>query len=199
MILEMGMRTAVVTLVLGLSFPVLLAQAQPTATPTRQSTKAPTPKATAPAPPRPAPTRATMTVMVTDRQGDPLAGVAVGVTGPVERDATTDAEGNVSFRNMGAGTYRLRFEHPAFITLERELSMQAGRTLRTSAALNKAPSPPPTPEPAAVPTPATPQLPPPGSQPATSLSIPDVFEANTIGRVRPKRQRSGARVSRRRR
>jgi mannose-6-phosphate isomerase-like protein (cupin superfamily) len=86
---------------------------------------------------------------------------------------------------MGAGTYRLRFEHPEFITLEREVSMQAGRALRTSAALNPAPPPPPAAEPAqvAAPTPLAPQLPPPGSQPATSLSIPDVFEANVIGRT----------------
>lgn len=50
------------------------------------------------------------------------------------------------FRNMGAGTYRLRFEHPAFVTLEREVSMPASRALRTSAALNPAPSRPPSPK-----------------------------------------------------
>jgi mannose-6-phosphate isomerase-like protein (cupin superfamily) len=61
--------------------------------------------------------------------------------------------------------------------------MQAGRALRTSAALNPAPSPPPPEqEPAAPPPPPTPQLPPPGSQSATSLSIPEVFETNPIGR-----------------
>jgi len=125
-----------------------------------------------------------MTVLVTDRQGKPLADVEVGVTGPAERDGTTDAEGNVAFRNMGAGTYRLRFEHPDVVTLEREVSMQAGRTLRTSAALNPAPSPP-SPleqEPVAPPPTPAPELPPPGSQPPTSLSIPDVFETNYIGK-----------------
>ena len=105
------------------------------------------PKVEAPAQPRPAPTRATMTVMVTDRQGKALEDVEVGVTGPAERDGKTDAEGSVAFRNMGAGTYRLRFEHPEFITLEREVSMVAGRRLQTSAALNPAPSPLPAPKP----------------------------------------------------
>jgi hypothetical protein len=68
-----------------------------------------------------------MTVLVTDRQGDPIVNVEVRVTGPMERDGKTDGEGNAVFRNMGGGTYRLRFEHPEFITLERDVSMQAGR------------------------------------------------------------------------
>jgi mannose-6-phosphate isomerase-like protein (cupin superfamily) len=123
-----------------------------------------------------------MTVLVTDRQGKALADVEVGVTGPAERDAATDAEGNVVFRNMGAGTYRLRFDHPAFITLEREVSMQAGRALRTTAALNPAPSPPPKQEPVVPPPPPTPELPPQASQPPTVVSIPEVFESNPIGR-----------------
>jgi hypothetical protein len=124
-----------------------------------------------------------MTVLVTDRQGDPLADVEVGATGPAERDGTTDAAGNVAFHNLGAGTYRLRFEHPAFVTFEKEVSMQAGRALRTSAALSPVPAPPSPPEqePAAPPAPPTLQLPPPGSQPPTSLSIPDVFEKNYVG------------------
>jgi len=137
-----------------------------------------------------------MAVLVTDRSGDPIEGVAVTVTGPAERDAKSDVSGNVMLRNMGEGTYRLRFEHPRFVTLERELSMQPGKALRTSVALSAAPareadrdeaasresgkekeeesdapSPPP-----------QPQLPPPGSQPPTFVSIPDVFESNPIGR-----------------
>jgi mannose-6-phosphate isomerase-like protein (cupin superfamily) len=125
-----------------------------------------------------------MTVEVTDRQGKPLADVEVEATGPAERDATTDSEGNVVFRNMGAGTYRLRFSHPAFVTFEREVSMPVGRAFRTSAALNPAPSPRRSPEqdPDAPPPPPAPQLQPSGSQPATLVSIPEVFEANAIGR-----------------
>jgi mannose-6-phosphate isomerase-like protein (cupin superfamily) len=94
---------------------------------------------------------------------------------------------------LGEGTYRLRFEHPRFITLEREVSMQAGKTLRTTAALSPAREREDEPareqtaseekvEPAPPPSPAQPQLPPPGSQPATFVSIPDVFESNPIGR-----------------
>jgi mannose-6-phosphate isomerase-like protein (cupin superfamily) len=124
-----------------------------------------------------------MTVLVTDRQGEALADVEVGMTGPMERDGKTDAEGSIAFRNLGAGNYRLRFEHPEFITLEREVSMQAGRALKTSAALNPAPSPPPPPEePDAPAPPPAPEPPPAGSHPATSLSIPDVVEANPVGR-----------------
>jgi hypothetical protein len=121
-----------------------------------------------------------MTVLVTDRIGKVLSDVEVGVTGPVERDGTTDAEGTVALRNMGAGTYRLRFEHPEFITLEREVTMQAGRTLKTTAALSPAPerAKEKEAEPAAPPPPTTPDLPPPGSQPPTSPTRP-------IGRTHP--------------
>src|SRR6188508_2289696 len=99
------MRNAAV--LLTLSFVALTAQGQPPA-------PAPPPPKTAPqAPPPPAraasPTRATMTVLVTDRLGKGLGDVEVSVTGPAERDGTTDAEGNVAFRNLGSGTYRLRF------------------------------------------------------------------------------------------
>jgi mannose-6-phosphate isomerase-like protein (cupin superfamily) len=148
----------------------------------------PTPQAAAPAQQRPAAspasTRASMTLLVTDRQGKALADVDVVVTGATEREGKTDEVGNVVFRNLGAGTYRLRFEHPSFITLERELNMQAGRAVRTSVALHPAPAPPALPEKEEAPTPppAAPQLPPPGSQPPTFVSIPDVFEANPIGR-----------------
>jgi mannose-6-phosphate isomerase-like protein (cupin superfamily) len=148
----------------------------------------PKPQSTAPAQQRPAAapaaTRATMTILVTDRQGKPIPGVDVGVTGPAERDGKTDETGTVAFRNMGGGTYRLRFEHPEFITFEREVSMQAGRTLRPQVALSPAPAPAPPPEPEeAKPAPSPPpELPPPGSQPPTVVSVPDVFEANPIGR-----------------
>lgn len=169
-----------------LSCSVLLAQAPPTPLPTNPQPKAEAaqPKADAPAQPRPAPSRATMSVLVTDREGNPIADVAVGVTGPVDRDGKSDAGGNVLFRNLGAGTYRLRFEHPDFVTLEREVTMQAGRALKTSAALHSAPQAAPAEqeEPAVPPPPAAPQLPPSGSQPPTVVSIPEVFESSAIGR-----------------
>jgi mannose-6-phosphate isomerase-like protein (cupin superfamily) len=121
-----------------------------------------------------------MSVLVTDRVGGPVADVVVGVRGPVDRDGRTDSSGTLLFRNLPGGTYRLRFEHPAFVTLEREVNMQAGRALRTSAALNAAPKPPPPETPPAPPQPAQPQLPPPGTQPPTVVSIPEVFEASPI-------------------
>ena len=168
---------------LGLFCSPLLAQTTPTP-PAKQP--APTPKAGAPAQQRPAqaaPMRAAMTLLVTDRQGKVLSDVAVGVTGAMERDGKTDATGSIVFRNLGAGTYRLRFEHPDFVTLEREVTMQTGRPLRTSVALHSAPAPPtPEKEEAPSPPPPAPQLPAPGSQPPTVVSIPDVFEANSIGR-----------------
>jgi mannose-6-phosphate isomerase-like protein (cupin superfamily) len=83
---------------------------------------------------------------------------------------------------MRVGTYRLRFEHEKFITLEREL-MVGTRANEVSIALNPAP-----PKPVAAPPPPVapaPVQPPPRSSnravdPRT-LSIPDFFERNSIG------------------
>jgi mannose-6-phosphate isomerase-like protein (cupin superfamily) len=153
-----------------------LANAQLTAEKPPQP-QTPAPRRTAPA--RPAAGRQTVTIFVTDRQGRPLEGVTVTATGPMEREGTTDADGNVLLRNVGAGTYRLRFEHPAAITLEQEITVNT-RPVKLSAELSPAPPPPapPKPEPAAAPPPPPPAPP---SGPPTSLSIPDFVEKNYVG------------------
>lgn len=122
-----------------------------------------------------------MTVFVTNLEGRPLEGVWVKSSGPVDREGATDADGTVTFRNLSAGTYRLRFEHDDYVTLERELTVAAGRSAKVTASLNAAPPrpeppPPPTREPD--PVPATPAGPP--AQP-TTISVPDFIERNYIG------------------
>jgi len=124
-----------------------------------------------------------VTVLVTDRSGKPIADAAVKATGPAERDGTTDAEGTLVLRNVNAGTYRLRFEHKEFVTLERDIIVQGGRPLKTQAALSAAPPPPPpppAPKPEPEPTPPPPTPPPFAAQP-TSLDIPAFVEKNYIG------------------
>lgn len=123
--------------------------------------------------------RPSMTVTVTNLEGKTLPDVWVKASGPVNREAATDENGIVTFRNMTAGTYRLRFEHDDFVTLERDVT-QAGRALPVNVALNAAPPKaeaalPPAPAPA----PAGPALPPAG--PPTFVSIPDFFEKNYLG------------------
>jgi mannose-6-phosphate isomerase-like protein (cupin superfamily) len=164
-------------LVAGLAIAQLPAEKPPQPQPQPQA-QTPAPRRAAPA--RPAAGRQTLTIFVTDRQGRPLEGATVTATGPMEREGTTDADGNVLLRNVGAGTYRLRFEHPASITLEREITVGT-RPIKMSAELSPAPPPPPAPpkpEPAAAP-PAPP--PPPPSGPRKSLSIPDFVEKNYVG------------------
>ena len=125
---------------------------------------------------KPAP-RPTMTITVTNLEGKTLPGVSVTASGPVEREAVTDESGLVTFRNMSTGTYRLRFEHDDFVTLERDVT-QTAKPLPVNVSLTAAPSePPPTPEKPETPPP--PELPPPG--PPTTVSIPDFFEENRIG------------------
>jgi hypothetical protein len=112
--------------------------------------------------------------------GKPLPDVAVRVSGPVTREAATDANGSVILRNMTAGTYRLRFEHDEYITLEREFT-HGTRATNLSIAMSSAPARPVA-EPEAAPAPSAP--PPPALPPAgppTFVSIPEFVEKNYIG------------------
>jgi len=153
--------------------------------------QAPPPAATPAAPKKPAQTTGTtgrdsrqvarpaITVTVTNMSGQPIEGVLVRASGPVAREVTTDPSGTVVLRGMAAGTYRLRFEHSDFVTLEREVTHGA-RATTVSVALNVAPKP--TAEPAPPPkveAPAAPALPPAG--PPTFVSIPEFVEKNYVG------------------
>jgi hypothetical protein len=142
-------------------------------------------------PPAPAPTtgrnrtttvppKLTMTVMVTAMDGKTLPDVTVTALGPVEREAQTDPSGLVNFANMAPGTYRMRFEHGEFVTLEKELSLTAGKPLRATVTLSAAPPPPPPPkaEPVAAPPPSAEAN---GHYPPTTMSILDFIESNYIG------------------
>jgi mannose-6-phosphate isomerase-like protein (cupin superfamily) len=97
-------------------------------------------------------------VRVTDRTGMTLEAAHVTAEGPVNRDGTTDRNGGVTFKNLNAGTYRLRIELAGFFTLEKEVAAKAGVTTSTDAALSAAPPPPP-PPPAPIPAPAAPAPP----------------------------------------
>jgi mannose-6-phosphate isomerase-like protein (cupin superfamily) len=184
------MRTAAV--LVAMSVAVTAAQTQPAA-PKPQAPTQPPPQ-TAPQPPsRAAPAaRPTVTLFVTDAEGKPIADVLVKASGPANREGRTDAEGTILFRNMTAGAYRLRLEHDDYVTLERDVTLQAGRPLKTTASLNAAPPPPPPPKPEPAPQPpptATPSLPPPGE--ATSIPIADFIEKNFIGRAPSRRSQVG--------
>jgi hypothetical protein len=150
-------------------------QAQPPATtPPAQTT------------PKPPAARPSITVLVTDRQGKPLPEIAIKATGPMERDGKTDSDGTIVLRNLNPGTYRLRFEGTGTITLEREITVAAGRPVKTTAELSPAPPPPPPPKPEPAPQPVAPAPPPVRpSGPPSSVSIPDFVEKNYIGRGAP--------------
>jgi mannose-6-phosphate isomerase-like protein (cupin superfamily) len=84
-----------------------------------------------------------------------------------------------TLRNMLPGTYRLRFEHDHFVTLERELTVQANKPTSINVALNAAPPPPEAPARDSAPATATPALPPAG--PPTSVNLIDLIEKNFVG------------------
>ncbi len=124
--------------------------------------------------------RPTVTVTVTDMSGKPVENVAVRASGPVDREAATDANGTVVLRNLTSGSYRLRFEHENYITFEREVAHGA-RATNLSVALSAAPAQPAA-EPEEEPKPAAPAAPPlPPAGPPTFVSIPDFVEKNYVG------------------
>jgi uncharacterized RmlC-like cupin family protein len=173
-------------LLAGLTIGQLPAEKPPQAKPPQAQPPAPAPTTPAQTAPRPPAARPSITVLVTDRLGKPLPEIAVKATGPMEREGKTDAEGTIVLRNLNAGTYRLRFESPETITLEREITVAAGRPVKTTAELAAAPPPPPPPKPEPPPEPVAPAPPPVRpAGPPSSVSIPDFVEKNYIGRGAP--------------
>lgn len=124
--------------------------------------------------------RLSLTIMVTARDGRTLEGVSVRATGPTEREGRTDDSGLVTLQNLQAGSYRLRFDHEAFIPLEKEVNVPAGKPLRISATLTPAPPPPPPPKPEPAPAPTLPPVPD-GTYTPNAINIPDFFDTNSVG------------------
>jgi mannose-6-phosphate isomerase-like protein (cupin superfamily) len=162
-------------------------------TPPPQTPPPTTPAQTAPTAPAPKPRQAaappagrlTLALMVTALDGKTVPDAKVKASGPVDREGLTDPSGQLSFVNMPAGTYRLRFEHKEFVTFEKEVTLAAGRPLRISAALTAAPPPPPAPKPE--PPPAPPIPPPDANYSPSTTTIVDFVEKNYIGSAAVKR------------
>jgi mannose-6-phosphate isomerase-like protein (cupin superfamily) len=157
--------------------------------PPAKPTQSPPPPAAKPRQSAPPAGRLTLTIMVTALDGKTLPGTTVTATGPVDRESQSDPSGLVTFPNLSPGTYRLRFEHEQFVTLEKEVSLAAGKPLRVSVSLTAAPPPPlpPKPEPAPLPPPPAPD----GSYSASATSIPDFIEKNYVGNASVKRSPLG--------
>lgn len=129
---------------------------------------------------------ATFVVMVTDPEGAPLGDVKVSVTrlGQTSnttstRDGRTEA-GRLTFENLPAGGYRLRFDREGFIPLERELTARGGAPIDVKVTLTPAPPPPVAPPP---PAPAPPPAPEPALSPdPLAIDLTAFIEKNYIGR-----------------
>jgi hypothetical protein len=170
-----------------------LAQTPPASPPVESPRPAPaTPQTTTPAAPRPRPrptqsstaANLTMSVRVTDSTGSPLVGTRVTAIGPVTRDSVTDATGTVRFLAMRGGNYRLRFESPTTITLERDVVLQrASDPFEATLSPAPPPPPPPTPEPTRT-DPIAGRGPLQAPQPRT-VAIPEFIERNMLGSREP--------------
>jgi mannose-6-phosphate isomerase-like protein (cupin superfamily) len=151
----------------------LLAQAPAPATPPPAQTPARAPT------PRPRATPPTQ-VIVRTNSGNAVEGVRVTLSGRTGLQEQTDAKG-MSTITLPAGSYRFRFEHDGFITLERDVTVRAGQPTEVAVALDRAFTAPP-------PAAPEPPLPPPAPKPVvangppTNMSIPQFLEKNYIGR-----------------
>lgn len=133
----------------------------------------------------------TLSVTVTDGIGAPISGVAVRLSGPVDREGATE-NGSLRLQGLRSGTYRLRFARDGFITLERDVTVPSGQrsmdqhVMLSAAEGTGAPAPTvPEPEPAKTGT-----LPPPGK--AVTMELPDFIERNFISGKEPQKVSSVA-------
>jgi len=149
----------------------------PSTQPAPQTAPAAKPAAPRPRPAAPATATATLTVNITDGGGLPLQGVDVRASGALDREGVSLATGFVRFLNLRGGDYRLRFAHPKFVLLERDVTMRPGVSQTIDVRLSPAPEGEAPAEPA--PAPPSANTAPPG-EPA-SVAIPDFIEKNFIG------------------
>lgn len=148
-------------------------------------TTQPAPQTTAPRPAAPRPRAAastatgTLTVNITDGGGMPIQGVEVRASGPLDREGTSLAGGLVRFLGLRGGDYRLRFSHPEFVLLERDVTMRAGVSQNVDVMLSPAPD---APAPAESPAPAAPAPPTVTAPPGEPRTVPvvDFVERNFI-------------------
>lgn len=135
--------------------------------------------------------RGSIGLMATDLTGLAVPDVRVTMTGPVSREGTTPKAGYLTLQALKPGTYRLRFESPDFITLEREVTVKAGPVTEVDVALNRAPTkpaePPAAPPPAAT-RPASPPPPPDADAHVQLRALPDWIEQNLVGRNDPMKE-----------
>src|SRR5215210_379428 len=121
---------------------------------------------------------ATLAIVVSDPAGAPISNVLVTVEGAASRSARTEG-GRIALENLPSGSYRLRFEHEGFLTLERELTARGGAPVDVKVTLKPAPPPPAPPAPAAPP----PSPPPAADAKLIVLDLPAVIEKEFVGRA----------------
>jgi mannose-6-phosphate isomerase-like protein (cupin superfamily) len=192
----LNLRTAVAVLVLTAFVGSAGAQSTP---PAGQPPVPPTAKPAAP-PPTARPTTGTagtaqsaahggLTVSVTDASGTALPDVKVTMTGPLMRQGATGKDGTARFQAIKPGTYRVKFEAAAFITLERDVTVKGTGPMQEDVTLDRAPVTPP-PAPTIVQAPSTSTAKPDPNANVDLVMLPDWIEKNLIGRNDPLKETS---------
>ena len=94
----------------------------------------------------------TLAIFVSDTDGNPVTNVKVTVEAKTTRTTRTE-RGRVAIEELPAGTYRVRFEHDAYLEQDQQVTVRAGKPTELKVTLTPAPKaappPPPPPPPAA--------------------------------------------------
>jgi mannose-6-phosphate isomerase-like protein (cupin superfamily) len=122
-------------------------------------------------------------LIVRDVSGTPIEGVNVTIDDSGSQPVVTDAKGMVDVM-LGDGTRRLRLERDGFITLEREVTIRAGKPSEVYIVLSTAPAAAAPPEPPPPPPPPEPEPAPAAiaAGPPVHVSVPAFLDRNFIGR-----------------
>lgn len=115
---------------------------------------------------------ATLAVSVTDPSGAAVPNVMVTLEGAVSRTVRTEG-GRIALEELPPGRYTLRFEREGFVTLERELTANAGKPVDVKVTLKPLPAPAPALQP---PTPVVDARP-------LLFDVPGVIEKEFVGRA----------------
>lgn len=131
--------------------------------------------------------RPSLAIQVTEGLGKTIPDVAVRLTGTIAREGKTDGSGQITFTNLRAGSFRLRFERDGFVTLERDVTLRTTPPFPPVDVTLTAAPPPPAVEPPPPPAPA-PAATRPGVGESKTTSVPTFVERNFIGRSEGKKE-----------
>ena len=76
-------------------------------------------------------------VTTTDKDGAPIGGVKISLSGPSDQELTTDGQGHYKVESLAAGQYKLRAEAAGYYVLSKPLQVQESKAVIATVRLTK--------------------------------------------------------------